>query len=61
MAGERMVYRGRIDDRYVELGKDRLKPTRHDLEDALDAVDRRQAGRAAETRAVGCILSDLIK
>ena len=28
MAGDRMVYRGRIDDRYVELGRDRPKPTR---------------------------------
>ncbi len=56
-----MVYRGRIDDRYVELGKERIKPTRHDLEDALDCVDRRQAGRAERNSRVGCILSDLIK
>ncbi len=33
MAGDRMVYRGRIDDRYVELGRERPKPTQHDLED----------------------------
>ena len=35
MAGDRMVYRGRIDDRYVELGRERPKPTQHDLEAAL--------------------------
>ncbi len=61
MAGERLVYRGRIDDRYVELGRDRVKPTRHDLQDALDALIAGKAIAQPETRAVGCILSDLIK
>ena len=38
------------------------KPTTHDLEDALDAVDRGQASRAVAKRApIGCILSDLVK
>src|SRR6187402_2926522 len=61
MAGDRMVYRGRIDDRYVELGRERPKPTSHDLEAALTAVIAGKPVEVRETRAVGCILSDLIK
>ena len=61
MAGARIVYRGLIDARYIELGKDRIKPTRHDLEDALTAVLANKPVAQKETRAVGCILSDLIK
>ena len=61
MAGERMVYRGRIDDRYIELGKDRPLPTRHDLEEALAALIAGKPVAKRETRAVGCILSDLLK
>ena len=61
MAGDRMVYRGRIDDRYIELGKDRLQPTRRDLEAALDALIAGKPVAQRETRAVGCFLADLIK
>ena len=58
-SGPRLVYRGRIDDRYVEFGRARPQPSTHDLRDALDAV---LAGRAVvpqTTPAVGCIIADL--
>ena len=61
MRGSLVLYRGRIDDRYVELGKERPKPTTHDLEDALSAVIAGKPVAVKETRAVGCILSDLMK
>jgi hypothetical protein len=61
MAGPRVVYRGRIDDRYIELGKDRIKPTRHDLEDALNALIAGKPVAQRETRAIGCFLPDLMK
>jgi hypothetical protein len=32
------VYRGRIDDRYLNLGTERPQPTHHDLEEAIRAV-----------------------
>jgi len=54
----RVVYHGRVDDRYVDLGLERPAPTVHDLEDALAAV---LAGRAVEhpvTQAVGCYIAD---
>jgi hypothetical protein len=49
------VYRGRIDDRYADLGQERLAPTTHDLEDAIRAV---LAGATSQrtTLAVGCYI-----
>jgi thiol-disulfide isomerase/thioredoxin len=61
MNGPRVMYRGRIDDRYIDFGKDRIIPTKRDLEDALDALIAGKPIAIRETRAVGCILSDLIK
>ncbi len=61
MAEGRMLYRGRIDDRYVALGTERPQPTQRDLEASLDAVIAGKPVAVPETRAVGCILSDLIK
>jgi peroxiredoxin len=37
-SGGRLVYRGRIDDRYPDFGKARAKPDRRDLMLALEAV-----------------------
>jgi thiol-disulfide isomerase/thioredoxin len=61
MRGSTVLYRGRIDDRYVELGRERPKPTTRDLEDALGAVIAGKPVATKETRAVGCILADLVK
>ena len=55
----RLLYRGRIDDRYVSLGLERAQPTRRELEGALLAA---LAGRRAEPAAgpaVGCFITDL--
>ena len=61
MKGDTVLYRGRIDDRYVELGRERPKPTTHDLEDALRAAIAGKTIVVKQTRAVGCILADLVK
>jgi len=61
MKGDQLLYRGRIDDRYVELGKERPAPTKRDLEDALAAIVAGKSVASRETRAIGCILSDLVK
>lgn len=60
-AGGVVLYRGRIDDRYIEFGKDRPQPTDHTLERTLDAIVHGQPVGVRETRAVGCFLGDLIK
>ena len=56
-----VVYRGRIDDRHVELGIQRSQPTVRDLEKALEAVVAGKPVAVRETQAVGCILADLVK
>ena len=60
-AAGKLLYRGRIDDRYVSFGKDRPQPTVRDLERSLEAVLAGKPVPVKETRAIGCILSDLIK
>jgi hypothetical protein len=60
MKGSELLYRGRIDDRYVDFGKERPAPTKHDLEDALIAIVAAKPVLARETRAVGCYLADLL-
>lgn len=55
-----LVYRGRIDNRYVSLGVERPAATQHDLADALTAV---LAGTPVASRpapAVGCFIADFV-
>jgi len=61
VAGERIVYRGRIDDRHVALGVERPSPTRRDLEDALVALLAGRPVPHASTQAVGCFIADLVR
>ena len=60
-AKSQLVYRGRIDDRFLELGVERSQPTVRDLEKALEAVTTGKTVAVRETQAVGCILADLFK
>ena len=57
--GPTLVYRGRIDDRYQDLGRARPAATRHDLEEIISGI---QAGRELQFRsapAVGCLIADV--
>lgn len=49
-------YRGRIDDRAVEIGKLRPRPTRQDLRLTLDALLAGKPVPVAKTKAVGCLI-----
>lgn len=60
-AGGRVLYKGRIDDRYIEFGKDRPQPTERTLERALESIVAGRPVAVRETRAVGCFLADLVK
>ncbi len=51
-----LVYRGRIDNRYVDFGKVRPQATTHDLRAALDAFLAHKPVPARETKAVGCYI-----
>ena len=54
-----MVYRGRIDDRYVDFGKARAAATTHDLEQALLATLDGRPVADPTTEAVGCYIPPL--
>lgn len=52
----KLLYRGRIDDRAVKLGRMKPAPTRHDLREAIAAVLAGKKPSPATTEAVGCSL-----
>ncbi|MGD9901985.1 MAG: redoxin family protein [Vicinamibacterales bacterium] len=52
----RLVYRGRVDDRYLDFGVDRPAPTTHELADAVTAVLAGRAVSRAVVPAVGCAI-----
>ena len=50
----RIVYRGRIDDRFAAVGRLRTRITSHDLRDIVEDVSRGGRAEPYETEAVGC-------
>ena len=58
-SGGKLLYHGRIDDRYVDFGKMRAAATQKDLETALEAILAGKAAPAAGGPAVGCFIADL--
>jgi thiol-disulfide isomerase/thioredoxin len=52
-----ILYRGRINNLYVALGKPRRQVTEHNLRNALDAVLKGERVRAARTEAIGCYIA----
>ena len=55
-AAQRLVYRGRIDDRFVSFGVARPAPRVRDLHDRLTRVAAGESVTFSETRAVGCYI-----
>jgi peroxiredoxin len=56
--GGRMLYRGRIDNRFVAFGKARPAPTAHDLEMALEAILNGKPVAVERTAAIGCFIPE---
>jgi AhpC/TSA family len=54
----KVVYLGRIDNRYVDYGKPRPAPTERDLRKALDAVLAGKPVSPAKTKVIGCDLPE---
>ncbi len=54
-----LMYHGRIDDRYVELGKARPAALTHDLKDTLNEILQGKLRRPRSTRAVGCYIPNV--
>ena len=57
----RVVYRGRIDDRYSAGGRRRNEPTSHDLRNAIDAALAGKTPDPAVTEPFGCPLPRRIR
>lgn len=57
--GHRIVYRGRIDDRFVAFGRTRPSPTTRDLENILKAIIEGRQVTSKTIPAIGCFISDL--
>jgi hypothetical protein len=55
----RLVYHGRIDNLYEDIGRSRTAPTTHELEDAIQAAISGKALTSDTAPAVGCYISDL--
>jgi hypothetical protein len=54
LASGEQVYRGRINDLYVDYGKARFAPTTNDLRDVLELIAQGRPVVARTTTAVGC-------
>lgn len=52
----KVLYRGRIDDRYVALGQFRAEPKQRDLRLALDSFLQNKSIVNARTKAIGCYI-----
>jgi hypothetical protein len=55
----RLIYRGRIDDRFVDFGLARPQPSKHDLREVLEALLAGRTMMPHTTPAVGCVIADL--
>ena len=58
-AGRHLVYHGRIDNLYEDIGRARSAATTHELEDAISAALSGKNAAVEATHAVGCYISDL--
>jgi AhpC/TSA family len=55
----RIAYRGRINDKYEEVGKPRSSTNRHDLRDAIESTLAGKPVAEPIVTAVGCYIRDL--
>ncbi len=55
----KLVYSGRIDDRYISFGRSRPTADIHDLENAIRATLTGKPIAQPRTKAIGCYLDDL--
>jgi hypothetical protein len=53
------VYRGRIDDRYVDFGKHRAQANTNDLRELLVEIENGKIPAERVTKAIGCYIPKL--
>jgi hypothetical protein len=54
----KLVYRGRIDDTYAQVGKRRPEPTKNDLRDAMASLLAGKTPEITQTKPIGCPFED---
>ncbi len=54
-----LIYDGRIDNWYVDLGRSRAAPSTHELDDAIQSAAAGNKPAVKQVRGVGCYISDL--
>lgn len=54
--GGEELYRGRVDDRFVDLGKTRFRASHEDLREALDQILQGQPVKNPVTKVLGCAI-----
>jgi hypothetical protein len=57
----KLVYRGRIDDRYLGWGKSRAVPTRRDVAMVVEQILRGERPPFQSTKAWGCVIEGVVK
>jgi peroxiredoxin len=50
------LYRGRVDDRFADIGKTRFNPSKDDLREALETVLEGKSVAVPVTRVIGCAI-----
>jgi len=55
-ARDELVYHGRIDDRFADIGRERPQASKHDLAEALEAILDHRPVPTPTTSAVGCYI-----
>lgn len=55
----RLLYHGRIDNRYEDPGRSRTAATTHELQSVLEAATNSKPSPLASAPAIGCYISDL--
>jgi len=50
------LYRGRVDNRFADIGKTRFNPSKEDLREALEAVLEGKPVAVPVTRVIGCAI-----
>lgn len=51
-----LLYHGRIDDRFADIGRERPAPAHRDLEEALESILAHRPIKVKATQAIGCYL-----
>lgn len=55
---DQLIYRGRIDDSYVRVGKRKLHPQHFDLQETIDAwLSGVYPQTLVQTQAIGCFIN----